>query len=199
VVVAVINYYSEIDLITAIQTAKCCLAKKQSAQVIREANLMGRSSELECDTNFLISAIYLLENYVWGGEYNQITENEENELIQRVNTMCECSEPIPYEVIPAGSCSNFSPICVSGSYAQEGGDPVNLTPQTVVPDIVCNYVFIIYAIENYTVVLRKNGSVWQIVDDENVELATNPTLNGKYDFAISDFNYTIVVSIGACT
>jgi hypothetical protein len=195
VAVAVNNYFTFMDWKSAVDAAKCCIAKKQASQVAREANLMGRCSDIDAEIQFLQSSLYLLSNYTYGGDFNQITDAEALELIQRINTMCNCGDVDLYDVPDA--CT-IGAICVSGTYTEFGGDSVNLVPQTVYPDLDCVYAFdLYYPVEDKQIILSKNGEDWEMTNDGDV-LDSRESVNGAYEFTIGLFDYNITVSLGAC-
>jgi len=193
--VAANNYFTFIDWKQAVDIAKCCIAKKQASQVNREANLMGRDSDVDSEIQFLQASIILLNNYTYSGDFNQITDAECLELIQRINTMCNCEDEAPYSVDNA--CAS-SAVCISGFYEDQPSPPVNFTPQTVYPDLACNYVFSVTALEEINVFIQKTPTEWELVyNGEAVD--SNTTLNGTYGFTEGDINYRFVVALGACT
>ena len=192
---AVNNYFTFTDWKQATEVAKCCIASKQASQVIREANLMGRCSDTDNEISFLQSSLMLLNNYTYLGEYNQITDKEALQLIQRIETMCNCEDEEPYEV--ESPCS-IGDICVSGTYAESGGDPVALTPQTVTPDLACTFTFETNVLATEIVyVLQEFEGVWILSSEGNV-LDTNTTLNGTYDFVLNTVTYSLVINLGEC-
>jgi len=192
--VAVNNYFSFIDWKQAVDIAKCCIAKKQASQVIREINLMGRCPNTESDIQFLQSSLYLLNNYTYSGDFNQITDAECLELIQRVNTMCNCDDEAPYTV---DNVCSLTEICVSGTYTQSGGDPVSITPQTVYPSLNCTSEFTINALTEVDFVLEEGDGVWNLSTDGDV-VDTNNKMVGTYSFTISTVSYSIIVAAGSC-
>jgi hypothetical protein len=195
VVVAANNYFTFIDWKQAVDIAKCCIAKKQASQVAREANLMGRCSDTDAEIQFLQSSLYLLNNYTYEGDFNQITDAECLELIQRINVMCNCGDDELY--IVEDVCT-FTEICISGTWTEDGGDSVNLVPQTVYPDLNCVSIFdLFYPVTDKQIILSKNGANWQMTNDGDV-LDSRATINGAYDFSIGLLTYNVIVSIGAC-
>jgi hypothetical protein len=195
VVVAANNYFTFSDWKGAVDSAKCCIAKKQASQVSREVNLMGRCSDTEAEIQFLQASLYLLNNYTYEGDFNQITDAECLNLIQRINTICNCGDDELY--IVEDVCS-FTEICISGTYTELGGDSVNLVPQTVYPDLNCVSIFdLFYPVTDKQIILSKNGANWQMTNDGDV-LDSRATINGAYDFSIGLFTYNVIVSIGAC-
>jgi hypothetical protein len=195
VVVALNNYFTFSDWKGAVDSAKCCIAKKQASQVSREINLMGRCADTENEISFLQSSLILLQNYTYSGEFNQITDAECLQLIQRINTICNCGDNDTY--IVEDVCS-FTEICISGTYTELGGDSVNLVPQTVYPDLNCVSIFdLFYPITDKQIILSKNGANWQMTNDGDV-LDSRATINGAYDFSIGLFTYNVIVSIGTC-
>jgi hypothetical protein len=195
VVVAANNYFTFSDWKGAVDSAKCCIAKKQASQVSREVNLMGRCSDTEAEIQFLQASLYLLNNYTYEGDFNQITDAECLELIQRINVMCNCGDDELY--IVEDVCS-FTEICISGTYTELGSDPVNLVPQTVYPDLSCFSVFdLFYPFEDKQITLSKNGSIWEMINDGEV-LDSSSSINNTYSFSIGLFSYSVIVSIGAC-
>lgn len=194
-VVAANNYFTFSDWKGAVDSAKCCIAKKQASQVSREVNLMGRCSDTEAEIQFLQASLYLLNNYTYEGDFNQITDAECLNLIQRINTICNCGDDELY--IVEDVCS-FTEICISGTYTELGGDSVNLVPQTVYPDLNCVSIFdLFYPVTDKQIILSKNGANWQMTNDGDV-LDSRATINGAYDFSIGLFTYNVIVSIGAC-
>lgn len=194
------NYFEFIDWKQAVDIAKCCIAKKQASQVGREANLMGRCSDTDAEIQFLQSSLYLLNNYTYEGDFNQITDAECLELIQRINVMCNCDNEEPYSV---PDICNITEICVSGTYTQEGGDSVNLVAQTVNPDLNCNFVFTIEDPVNgeLTYVIEKNGANWQLIntDFDVVSQITNANPSGNYTWSVDTVEYSLTVTLGACS
>lgn len=194
-----VNLYFNIDYLkSAIDVAKCCIAKKQAAQVSREANFMGRCADIENEISFLQSSLILLENYTYLGDYNQITESEALELIERVHNLCNCGEQ---EIYDTPEVCELDEICISGSVQEGESIPLNVPQQTTYPDLQCNYVFsIVDPTEgelNY--VLSKNDSnVWELIDSNFDVLDTNSSVTGSYTFSVGDNSYTINVSTGAC-
>ena len=192
---AVNNYFTFMDWKSAVDAAKCCIAKKQASQVAREANLMGRCADTDAEIQFLQSSLYLLNNYTYEGDFNQITDAEALELIQRINTMCNCGDVDLYDV--PDICS-LTEICVSGTYQEDGGDVVNLTPQTVSPSLNCTSVFTITALTEIEFVLEQESSdLWNLSTDGEV-VATNDKLVGTYEFTIDTVSYSIEVVEGTC-
>lgn len=194
-----VNLYFNIDYLkSAIDVAKCCIAKKQAAQVSREANFMGRCADIENEISFLQSSLILLENYTYLGDYNQITESEALELIERVHNLCNCGEQ---EIYDTPEVCELDEICISGSVQEGESIPLNVPQQTTYPDLQCNYVFSIVdpteGALNY--VLSKNDSnVWELIDSNFDVLDTNSSVTGSYTFSVGDNSYTINVSTGAC-
>jgi hypothetical protein len=195
VVVAVNNYFSFIDWKQTVDIAKCCIAKKQSAQVSREANLMGRCSDIDADIQFLQSSLYLLNNYTYSGDFNQITDAEASELIQRIGIMCNCEDTPPYTV---EDVCPLTEICVSGTYQEDGGDLINIPPQTVYPSLNCTSEFTINALTEMDFVLEQESeSVWNLYNDGEV-VATSDNMVDTYSFTIDIVDYNIVIASGAC-
>ena len=199
-VVAVNRLFTRQKLIQAIKDAKCCLASKQAYQVSREANLMGVCSETSYQIQYIVSALYILESYVWQGDLNQISIEDAGTIISRLDTICGCADDI---VDPLPEYAICNPICVSGTYIQDGGDPTNLVSQTVNPDISCNYVFTIEDPVNgeLTYVIEKNEANWQLIntDFDVVSQITNANPNGNYTWSIDTVDYSITVTMGACS
>ncbi len=193
-VVAVNNYFTFSDWKGAVDSAKCCIAKKQASQVSREVNLMGRCSDTEAEIQFLQASLYLLNNYTYEGDFNQITDAECLNLIQRINVMCNCEDEAPYDV---PNVCNIGEICVSGFYQDQPSPPVNFTPQTVYPDLSCNYVFSVTALEEINVFIQETPTDWELVYNGAV-VDSNATLNGVYGFTDGDINYRFVVALGTC-
>jgi hypothetical protein len=192
--VAVNNYFTFMDWKSAVDAAKCCIAKKQASQVAREANLMGRCSDTDAEIQFLQSSLYLLSNYTYEGDFNQITDAEALELIQRINTMCNCGDVDLYDVPEA--CS-LTEICVEGTYQEYGGDPVFFGAQTVYPSLDCTSVFTITAPTEIELVLEEGNNIWNLFID-GVVVDTNTTMVGTYNFDIGTFSYIVNVNEGTC-
>jgi hypothetical protein len=195
VVVAVNNYFTFSDWKAAVESAKCCIAKKQASQVAREVNLMGRCADTENEISFLQSSLILLQNYTYSGDFNQITDAECLELIQRINTICNCGDSDLYTV--ENVCS-LTEICVSGTYTESGGDPVNIPAQTVYPSLNCTSEFTITILEPIDFVLeQESASVWNLSTDGEV-VATSDKMVDTYEFVIGIFAYSIEVAAGSC-
>jgi hypothetical protein len=194
VVVAANNYFTFSDWRGAVDSAKCCIAKKQASQVSREINLMGRCADTENEISFLQSTLILLQNYTYEGDFNQITDAECLELIQRVNTICNCGDNDLYLVEDV--CS-LTEICVGGFYNEDGGDLIPLTPQTVYTTLDCTAMFSITALTTTEFLLVGSGDVWNLITDEEI-VATNDTLVGTYNFTIGFITYSIQVVAGSC-
>lgn len=193
---AVNNYFVFIDWKQAVDIAKCCIAKKQASQVAREANLMGRCADTDSEIQFLQASLYLLNTYTYGGDFNQITDAECLELIQRIGTMCNCEDEEPYDVPSA--CSS-TVVCIGGSYQQDGGDPVVIPNQTVYLSLDCSAPFELATPEgNIDVVIEPYGDDWVISSDGEI-LATNDKLIGTYNFVYDIATYSLSVSSGACS
>jgi hypothetical protein len=194
-----VNLYFNIDYLkSAIDVAKCCIAKKQAAQVSREANFMGRCADIENEISFLQSSLILLENYTYLGDYNQITESEALELIERVHNLCNCGEQ---EIYDTPEVCELDEICILGSVQEGESVPSNIPQQTTYPDLQCNYVFsIVDPTEGaLSYVLSKNDSnVWELIDSNFDVLDTNSSVTGAYTFSVGDNSYTINVSTGTC-
>ncbi len=193
-VVAVNNYFTFIDWKQAVDIAKCCIAKKQASQVAREANLMGRCSDTDAEIQFLQSSLYLLNNYTYEGDFNQITDAECLELIQRINTICNCEDEAPYDV---PNVCNITEICVSGTYQEDGGDIVNFSSPTVYPSLNCTSIFTIEALTEIEFVLQGAGATWTLSTDGEV-VDTNTTLTGTYNFVFDNVIYVMYVVEGTC-
>lgn len=191
------NYFNFIDWKQAVDIAKCCIAKKQAYQVSREANLMGRCPDTESEIAFLQSSLYLLNNYTFDGEYNQITDAECLELIQRIDNICNCENESPY---PVPDVCGVTAICVGGTYTQDGGDPVTIANQTVTPNLDCVFVFDIEdpVDGDITYVLQQNNNVYELTTDNEL-LDSNDKFAGTYTYSIGTTDYSLTVTSGACS
>lgn len=191
------NYFTFSDWKQAVTIAKCCIAKKQAYQVLRESNLMGRCLDTEAEVAFLQSSLYLLNNYTYEGNYNQITDEECLELIGRIQSICNCENEPPY---PVQDICGLSAICVSGTYIEDGGDPVTIAPQTVTPDSNCVFIFDIEdPIDgDITYVLQQNNNVYELTTGGEL-LDSNEKIIGNYSYSIGTTDYSLTVVSGACS
>lgn len=191
------NYFVFTDWRQAVDNAKCCIAKKQAAQVGRESNLMGRCPDIDSEIAFLQSTLILLNNYTYEGDYNQITDEECLELIQRVETICNCKDEKPYAV---NQTCGIVAICVGGTYQESGSDAVTITNQTVTPNLDCVFVFEMTdpVLGVLTYVLQEVDGVWQLTNDGNL-LDTAEKVNATYTFLIGTTSYSLTANVGACS
>lgn len=197
VVVGVNIYYTAQDLDLAIAEAKCCIAKKQAAQVKRETMLMGRCSVTDAEIEFLQSALIFLEHEVHEGEFNQITNSEALQLIGRIETICSCGD---YEALQEPSKCELPPVCIGGVIQLGETGQENIPQQTIYPDFNCTYVFSITDPDEGSLAyyITKNGSNWELIDSNEDVIDTNATITENWTFAVGDNNYALNITSGSC-
>ena len=109
--------------------------------------------------------------------------------------------------VSTGTCPSVTCdiICVGGSYAEDGGDSVNIPNQTLNPSVINGSCYYTFSVPNprggvINLVLTKIGLLWTIYDSSGV-LDTNSILNGTYNFykgAPINTSYVLTIRIGAC-
>lgn len=184
-------------ILSAISTARCCIARKQCEQIEREANLMERDLQTDSDINFLLSAIYQLKNFVNNGGYNQIDYLEAWRLMERINAMCECiNVNYVYDLQNYPNCLP-APICV-----QAIGDEI-FAPVTVYNNSMCVYPIniVILGVPTDIFVLQSVSGGYQLINYVNGDiLATNSSIAGTYKLYYNVMGVeTLEITLGACS
>ena len=89
-------YFTELQLIAAINTAKNTSVEIENSQILRELNLCERCKTVEDEIQFLNTSVILLSGYTYlsteaqnEAGYNILTQPQVAQLITRINDISQ--------------------------------------------------------------------------------------------------------------
>lgn len=87
-------YFTELQLIAAISTAKNLSVAKENSQIERELKLCERCKDVDLEIQFLNTAVLLLNGYTYlsteaqnNAGFNLLTQPQASQLITRINDL----------------------------------------------------------------------------------------------------------------